>query len=362
MENLNRKIIHIDMDAFYASIEQRDNPALKGKPVAVGGERARGVVAAASYEARQFGVYSAMPSTTAKMKCPGLIFVKPRFQVYKNVSSQIRDVFFQYTDLVEPLSLDEAFLDVTVNKKEMPVATEIAREIKILIKQKTELTASAGVSLNKFLAKIASDYDKPDGLFVIKPNEAEHFVEKLPVEKFFGIGRVTAEKMHKMDIKTGKDLKALTLEKLVQLFGKPGSFYYHIARAIDERPVDPNRLRKSIGTEQTYDQDLSGLQEILFELKNVESELIRRMDKSEAAGRTLTLKIKFEDFEQITRSKSQKDTYTSESIHHTALDLASSVDYRNKAVRLLGLTLSNLENYEEMEAKQLQIDFTTGNS
>lgn len=345
------------MDAFFASIEQRDNPKLMGRPVVVGGERARGVVAAASYEARQFGVHSAMPSTTARMKCPALIFVKPRFAVYKEVSLQIRDIFSQYTDLVEPLSLDEAFLDVTKNKKNMEIATEIASEIKSMIKEKTHLTASAGVSINKFLAKIASDYDKPDGLFVIKPHEAEEFVEKLPVERFFGIGKVTAEKMHKMGIKLGKDLKAYSLEALVQVFGKPGSFYYNICRAIDERPVDPNRIRKSIGTEQTYDKDLISLQEILFELKNVENELVHRIEKSNAKGRTLTLKVKFEDFEQITRSKSQTENFDKASIHEISVSLASAIDYKNKGVRLLGLSISNLENPDDMEAKQLELDF-----
>lgn len=354
---MNRKIIHIDMDAFYASIEQRDNPEFRGKPVAVGGERARGVVAVASYEARKYGVHSAMPSATAKMKCPEIVFVKPRFQVYKQVSSEIREIFLLYTDLVEPLSLDEAFLDVTENKKNISIATEIAREIKIKIKKETDLTASAGVSINKFLAKIASDYKKPDGLFVIKPHEAESFVEKLPVEKFFGIGRVTAEKMHKLGILTGKDLKAFPLEKLIRLFGKAGNFYYNISRAIDERPVDPNRIRKSVGTEQTYDQDLVSLQEILYELKSIESELIRRMEKSGARGRTLTLKVKFEDFEQITRSKSQHDIYTGGSIHKVALDLALAIDYKNKGVRLLGLALSNLDHSEEYEAQQLEIRF-----
>ncbi|MGD2034703.1 MAG: DNA polymerase IV [Bacteroidales bacterium] len=356
-EKLIRKIIHIDMDAFYASIEQRDNPELRGRPVAVGGERARGVVAAASYEARQFGVRSAMPSATAKMKCPNLVFVKPRFQVYRSVSYQIREVFFGYTDLVEPLSLDEAFLDVTVNKKNMDIATEIAKEIKASIKEQTGLTASAGVSVNKFLAKIASDYDKPDGLFAIRPHEAEQFVEQLPIERFFGIGKVTAEKMHHLGIRTGKDLKQYTLEKLVSLFGKPGHFYYNICRATDDRPVDPNRIRKSVGTEQTYDQDLTGLQEILYELKSIENELYRRLEKNRVTGRTLTLKVKFEDFEQITRSRSQQEVYTRESIHKVSVDLASAVDYKNKGVRLLGLTVSNLDNAGDYEAKQLELDF-----
>jgi DNA polymerase IV len=352
-----RKIIHIDMDAFYASIEQRDNPQLKGKPLVVGSEQPRGVVAAASYEARKFGVHSAMPSVTAKKKCPSLIFVKPRFQVYKQVSRQIHDVFHEYTDLVEPLSLDEAFLDVTINKKNIPLATDIAKEIKGLIRQRTGLTASAGVAVNKFLAKIASDYKKPDGLFVIRPHEGEAFIEKLEIEKFFGIGQVTAEKMHKMGIFSGKDLKVYSLEEMIRMFGKTGGFYYNIARAYDDRPVDPNRIRKSIGTEYTFDQDLQGLREILFELKNIESELLDRIQKSGAKGRTLTLKVKFEDFEQITRSKSQLEVFTPGSIHASAVDLASVVDYKNKGVRLLGLILSNLESLEETDASQLKLKF-----
>lgn len=346
------------MDAFFASIEQRDNLSLRGKPVAVGGSRQRGVVAAASYEARKFGVHSAMPSVTAKKKCPSLVFVSPRFTVYKEVSQQIREIFFEYTDLVEPLSLDEAFLDVTENKKNMELATEIAREIKERIKYTTDLTASAGVSVNKFLAKIASDYDKPDGLYVIKPHEAEAFVEKLAIEKFFGIGKVTAEKMHALGIHSGKDLKTHPIQELVGLFGKAGSFYFNIARAIDDRPVDPNRIRKSIGNENTFNSDLSSMPEILFELKNIENELIRRIEKSGAHGKTLTLKIKFEDFEQITRSKSIPENFTPSLIHTTSLELISQIEL-SKGIRLLGLTLSNLENSEELDAYQLEIDFNS---
>ena len=354
-----RKIIHIDMDAFYASIEQRDNPSLLGKPVAVGGSRQRGVVAAASYEARKYGVRSAMPSVTAKKKCPELIFVPPRFREYKEVSQQIREIFISYTDLVEPLSLDEAFLDVTENKKQMELATDIAREIKTEIKQKTRLTASAGVSVNKFLAKIASDYDKPDGLFIIKPHEAEAFVEKLAIEKFFGIGKVTAEKMHKIGIHTGKDLKAYPLEELVQLFGKAGNFYFNIARATDNRPVDPNRIRKSIGNENTFEMDLRNMPEILYELKHIEKELVRRIEKNNTRGKTLTLKIKFEDFEQITRSKSLQKFLTPPLIHSLSLELISQLELK-KGIRLLGLSLSNLENTEELDAYQLEIDFEDG--
>jgi DNA polymerase IV len=353
---VTRKIIHIDMDAFYASIEQRDNPSLRGKPVAVGGSRQRGVVAAASYEARKFGVHSAMPSITAKKRCPSLVFVSPRFPVYKEVSQQIREIFFEYTDLVEPLSLDEAFLDVTENKKNMGLATEIARELKEKIKHKTGLTASAGVSVNKFLAKIASDYDKPDGLYVIKPQEAEAFVEKLTIEKFFGIGKVTAEKMHALDIHNGKDLKSHPIQELIGLFGKAGSFYFNIARAIDDRPVDPNRVRKSIGNENTFASDLTTMPEILFELKKIETELVRRIEKSGTRGKTLTLKIKFANFEQITRSKSIHENFTPYTIHTTSLELISHIEL-SKGIRLLGLTLSNLENEEEIDAMQLEIDF-----
>ena len=345
------------MDAFYASIEQRDNPNLRGKPVAVGGEWKRGVVAAASYEARKFGVRSAMPSVTAKKQCPSLIFVKPRFNVYKEVSRQIRNIFFEYTNLVEPLSLDEAFLDVTENKKNMPLATDIAREIKQKIKEETGLTASAGVSVNKFLAKVASDYDKPDGLFVIKPHEAEAFVEKLEIEKFFGIGKVTAEKMHRLGIHIGSDLKKYSLDELIRLFGKAGNFFYNISRVTDDRPVNPHRIRKSMGAESTFETDLVSMQEILYELKNIENELLRRMEKNQVQGRTLTLKVKFEDFEQITRSKSLQETFSPESIHSTSVELAGSVHYQNKGVRLLGLTLSNFENENEPGASQLEIEF-----
>ncbi len=344
------------MDAFFASIEQRDDPSLKGKPVAVGGSRQRGVVAAASYEARKFGVRSAMPSVTAKKKCPGLIFVSPRFPVYKEASRQIREIFLEYTDLVEPLSLDEAFLDVTDNKKQIELATDIAMEIKEKIKKKTELTASAGVSVNKFLAKIASDYDKPDGLFIIKPHQTEEFVEKLAIEKFFGIGKVTAKKMHKIGIHTGKDLKSFPLEELLRLFGKAGNFYYSISRGIDDRPVDPNRIRKSIGNENTFESDLNTLPDILFELKEIENELVRRIKNSGARGKTLTLKIKFEDFEQITRSKSLQEYFTPVTIHTTSVDLISQVEL-TKGIRLLGLSLSNLENTEVLDAYQLEIDF-----
>jgi len=352
-----RKIIHIDMDAFYASIEQRDNPELKGKPVAVGSERPRGVVAAASYEARRFGVHSAMPSVTAKKKCPNLIFVLPRFDVYRAVSYQIMDIFLEYTNLVEPLSLDEAFLDVTVNRKNITHATEIAREIREKIRSETGLTSSAGISVNKFLAKIASDYKKPDGIFVIRPEEAEAFVENLEIEKFFGIGRVTAEKMHQMGIHTGKDMKKYSLAELSRLFGKNGLFFYDIVRGIDDRPVVPERIRKSVGVENTFENDLVSMSEVLTQLKNIEDELVGRLNDHQAKGRTLTLKVKFENFEQITRSTSLQEFFTSAQIHETSIALAKSVHYKNRGVRLLGLTLSNFENSDEVNDPQLEIDF-----
>ena len=343
------------MDAFYASVEQRDNPDLKGKPVAVGGSRERGVVAAASYEARKFGVRSAMPSVTAKKKCPELIFVHPRFDVYRSVSRQIMQIFYDYTDLVEPLSLDEAFLDVTEDKKGYGSATLIAKEIKQRIKDEVNLTASAGISINKFLAKIASDYRKPDGLFVIKPGEAENFVENLPVERFFGVGRVTAEKMHKMGIKNGKDLKNLRYDEMIKIFGKVGAYYYNIARAEDNREVNPNRIRKSIGAERTFDNDLMGIAEILRELVQIEIILNERLKRNKFRGRTLTLKVKFDNFTQISRSKSYNEPlFDRTMIRNTAEELARSIVYGNRGVRLLGLTVSNLDHDEKY--RQLTLD------
>ena len=252
-----RKVIHVDMDAFYASVEQRDNPALRGRPVAVGGSRERGVVAAASYEARRFGVHSAMPSVTAKRSCPELVFVKPRFDVYKEVSLQIRAIFSEYTSLIEPLSLDEAYLDVTENLKGVEYATQIAREIRARIWDETSLTASAGISVNKFLSKMASDQNKPNGQFVITPDMAPSFVASLRIGKFHGIGQKTEEKMNRLGIFTGLDLRAKSVDFLRQNFGKSGIYYYWIARGIDERPVQPDRVRKSVGAENTFEHDLS---------------------------------------------------------------------------------------------------------
>jgi DNA polymerase-4 len=357
LEN-TRKIIHIDMDAFFASVEQRDYPEYKGKPIAVGGQGSRGVVAAASYEARKFGVYSAMPSKIAIKKCPFLIFVKPRFEAYKEVSDQIREIFLEYTHLVEPLSLDEAYLDVTHHKKGKPSATLIAKEIKERILAETGLTASAGISINKFLAKTASDYRKPNGLFLIKPEEAEAFVENLPIEKFFGIGKVTAEKMHKMHIYNGADLKKLSEYELIKNFGKQGS-YYHISRAIDNRQVEPERARKSVGAENTFSTDISDIQEMLNELEQIAKTLFDRIIKSNSYGKTITLKVKFHDFRQITRSKTLNSEIKSYNIlWSSSLEIFNKTNLDNRKVRLLGLSVSNLPSELATNAPlQLTINF-----
>ncbi|WP_128547023.1 DNA polymerase IV [Larkinella soli] len=353
-----RKIIHIDMDAFYASVEQRDNPDLRGKPVAVGGSRQRGVVAAASYEARQFGVRSAMSSQLALRKCPDLIFVKPRFDTYKAVSLQIRGIFAQYTDLIEPLSLDEAYLDVTSNFKNLPSATRIAEEIRAAVREQTGLTASAGVSYNKFLAKLASDYRKPDGLYVIKPSQGPAFVEKLEVGQFHGIGRVTAEKMNRMGIFTGLDLRGQSEEDLRRHFGKAGSFYYHIARAVDNRPVTPDRIRKSIGSENTFDHDLTEPAELAEALQPLIESVWRIGGRYQVIGRTVTLKVKYADFEQITRSRTAFSPVTqAEVFERISHDLLTALLPVPKGVRLLGVTLSNLEPIDESPGHQLVLPF-----
>lgn len=354
-----RKIIHIDMDAFYASIEQRDFPEYRGKPLAVGYAEARGVVAAASYEARKYGVRSAMPSKTALRKCPELIFVPPRFDVYKEVSDQIMDIFLEYTDLVEPLSLDEAFLDVTENHKNIPSATLIAKEIKQRIKEITGLTASAGISHNKFLAKIASDYDKPDGLFVIHPKDAEKFVESLEIERFFGVGKVTAKKMHQLGIHTGADLKQMSEVFLAQHFGKVGRIYYENARAIDERDVNPNRIRKSIGAENTFDIDLVTSTKMTIELYHIARRTWERIDEKQFYGRTITLKIKYTDFEIITRSKTLPAPVNDFHIFwDTAKEMLKHIDTSQKKVRLMGLSISNNEEHRPPhEAIQLELKF-----
>jgi DNA polymerase-4 len=343
------------MDAFFASVEQLDNPELRGKPVAVGGSGERSVVAAASYEARKFGVRSAMPSVIAKRLCPDLIFVRHNFTRYTEVSSAIMKIFAEYTDLIEPLSLDEAFLDVTNDKQNIGSATVIAKKIRNEIKLKTGLTASAGVSVNKFLAKIASDINKPDGLFLIKPDDAQKFIEGLAVEKFYGIGKVTAEKMHKLGIHSGSDLKTWDLVSLVRNFGKAGVFFYDIVRGIDERPVEPEQERKSVGTELTYDKDLVTPFEVIAELYKLEKELMERLENSEATGRTITLKIKFSDFKQITRSKTLQNYIRDfDNLHKEVSEIRKTIKLEGTRIRLLGVTISNLET-DECNDRQLYL-------
>jgi DNA polymerase IV len=351
-----RKIIHIDMDAFYASVEQRDNPELRGKPVAVGGSQARGVVAAASYEARVYGVRSAMASITAIRKCPHLLFVKPRFDVYKAISSQIRAVFAEYTDQIEPLSLDEAYLDVTQNHLGLSSATEIARQIKARIKEETQLTASAGISYNKFLAKLASDYRKPDGLFVIKPVDGPRFVETLSVGQFHGIGRVTAEKMNTLGIFNGLDLRQQSEEFLSRHFGKAGRYYYQIARGIDERPVNPDRVRKSVGSENTFENDLYEQPELLAGLQPLIEDVWQYCQSKQITARTVTLKVKYADFQQITRSRTLTTVIPDcVTLERVIADLLQTILPVRQGVRLLGVSLSSLDTPIEGKHGQLSL-------
>jgi DNA polymerase IV len=339
-----RKIIHIDMDAFYASVEQRDNPEYRKKPIAVGGspEGRGGVVATASYEARKYGVRSAMPSKKAIQLCPHIIFVRPRFDVYKSVSEKIREIFSRYTDLIEPLSLDEAFLDVTTDKQNIGSAIDIATAIRQSIKDELQLTASAGVSINKFVAKIASDINKPDGLTFIGPSRIESFMESLPVEKFYGVGKVTAEKMKSMNLHTGADLKKLSEQELIRHFGKSGRFFYQIVRGIDDREVQPHRETKSVGAEDTFATDLTIFNELKEELKKLADLVQQRLVKHQLKGRTVTLKIKFHDFRIITRSHSLNNHISdSDTILQIAIELmAAALDDQDK-VRLLGISVSN---------------------
>ena len=340
-----RKIIHVDMDAFYASVEQRDNPELRGKPLAVGGSAARGVVAAASYEARAFGVHSAMPSVTAKRKCPDLIFVPPRFDVYKAVSQQIRAIFAEYTPLIEPLSLDEAYLDVTENLKGVAIATEIAAEIRARIAEVTGLNASAGISYNKFLAKMASDLNKPNGQAVITPKNGPGFVEALPVKKFHGVGPATAERMRKYGIETGLDLKQKSLAFLQEHFGKSGPYFYGIARGIDERRVRPDRIRKSAGAEDTFVEDITDFDLARLELKPLAEKVWRYCEAQGISGKTVTVKIKYSDFTQATRSRTKATPFANAAdILDTASALLATVYPFKRAIRLLGVTLSSLTN------------------
>lgn len=342
-----RKIIHIDMDAFYASVEQRDNPELRGRPIAVGHAGDRGVVSAASYEARKYGVRSAMASIKAMRLCPDLVFVPGRMEIYKEVSDTIHSIFREYTDIIEPLALDEAFLDVTDNKLNIPLAIDIAREIKLRIREEVGLIASAGVSYNKFLAKIASDYRKPNGLCTIHPDQALNFIARLPIESFWGVGKVTARRMHALGIHTGHDLRQWSVDGLIREFGKIGQLYHDFSRGIDLRPVEAVRMRKSIGCERTLDHDVSTRAAVIVELYHTTEELIRRLSAKNFCGNTLTLKIKFSDFSQITRSLTQEeDLLTMKVILPLAKRLLAEVNYEDHPIRLIGLSVSNPHDEE----------------
>jgi DNA polymerase-4 len=339
----------------YASVEQRDNPELRGKPVAVGGSAERGVVAAASYEARKFGVRSAMPSVTAKRQCPDLIFVRPRFEVYKAISLQIREVFAEHTAIIEPLSLDEAYLDVTKNIQGLPLARDVATAIRSKIKDVTGLNASAGISYNKFLAKLASDHRKPNGQYVISPEMGPAFVEALPVGKFHGIGPATSAKMNGLGIFTGKDMRSQTLEFMNANFGKAGAYYYWIARGVDERPVRANRIRKSVSAENTFSTDLTEFDAMVAELDPLIDKVWRHCEGTGNRGRTVTLKVNFADFEIITRSRSVSSPIANRGdLAHLAIDLLENATPLPKAVRLLGILLSSLQGQDDTDA---QLDF-----
>ncbi len=357
-----RKIIHVDMDAFYASVEQIDNPDLKGKPIAVGGGGKRGVISAASYEARKFGVKSAMSGNLAAKLCPELIFVKPHFERYTEISKKIRKIFYDYTDLVEPLSLDEAYLDVTENKKGNPSASLIAKEIRERIFNEVGLTASAGISINKFVAKIASDYNKPNGQKIVNPEEVISFLEDLDIRRFYGVGKVTAEKMYQQGIFTGKDLKTKSIEYLGAHFGKSGRYYYYVVRGIHRGEVKPNRIRKSLAAERTFSENLSSEVFMLEKLEHIAAEISRRLNKSKVAGKTVTLKIKYSDFTLQTRSKTLPYFLSDKSI---ILETAKDLLYQerlNNSVRLLGISISNLntETKKKPEHKSVSVQLKFG--
>jgi len=355
-----RKIIHVDMDAFYASVEQLDNPELRGKAIAVGGGETRGVVSAASYEARKFGVRSAMSGYLAKKRCPHLIFVRPRFERYTEISRKIREIFHEFTDLVEPLSLDEAYLDVTQNKKGIPSATLIASQIRQRILEETGLTASAGISINKFIAKVASDYNKPNGQKTVTPDEVLPFLEALPIGKFYGVGKVTEEKMYQLGIFTGKDLKEKTEEYLAAHFGKSGPYYYHVVRGIHNSPVKPDRTVKSVGTEHTFNENLVSEVFMLERLEKIATELERRLKKKKIAGKTVTLKLKYSDFTVQTRSKTLPYFISDASLITETVKELLYQERPKESVRLLGISLSNLNNeagVKKTVAVQLKFDF-----
>jgi DNA polymerase-4 len=347
-----RKIIHVDLDAFYASVEQRDDPDLRGKPVAVGGSRERGVVAAASYEARKFGVRSAMPSVTAKRQCPDLIFVKPRFEVYKAVSQQIREIFAEHTPIIEPLSLDEAYLDVTENLQGIPLARDVALAIRSRIKEVTGLNASAGISYNKFLAKLASDHRKPNGQYVITPEMGPAFVESLPVGKFHGIGPATSAKMNALGLYTGLDMRNQSLEFMQANFGKAGGYYYWISRGVDNREVRADRIRKSVGAENTFFTDLTEFEAMLSELQPLIDKVWRRCEEKGTRGRTVTLKVKFADFELISRSRTLVGAVCSRSeFENVSTELLKALFPMQKAVRLLGVSISGFK-FDEIRGNE----------
>jgi DNA polymerase-4 len=353
-----RRIIHVDMDAFYASVEQLDNPELRGKPIAVGGSEARGVVSAASYEARKFGVRSALSGVLAKKYCPDIIFVKPRFDRYKEVSQKVQKIFHDYTDLVEPLSLDEAYLDVTENKKGIPSATLIATEIRQRIFNELGLTASAGISINKFIAKVASDVNKPNGQKTVPPDEVESFLEQLPIKRFYGVGKVTADRMYHLGIFTGYDLKQQSLEFLEQHFGKSGAYYYDVVRGIHNSPVKSSREVKSVATEHTFNENLTSEIFMAEKLESIAEQLSRRLSRHSLAGKTVTLKIKYSDFTLQTRSKTLPYFVSDKGlIYETAKELLYQERMR-ESVRLLGISLSNLNNENKKTvAVQLRFEF-----
>jgi DNA polymerase-4 len=351
-----RKIIHVDMDAFFASVEQRDDPALRGRPVAVGYAAARGVVAAASYEARAFGVRSALPSVTALRRCPDIVFVPPRFDVYKAVSRQIHAIFAEFTAIIQPLSLDEAYLDVTDNKAGLPTAWATAKAIRARILEETGLTASAGISYNKFLAKLASDHRKPNGQFAVTPDMGPAWVETLPVSRFHGVGPVTATKMRRLGIETGADLRAKSLAFLEEHFGSSAGWYHAIARGKDDRPVNPNRVRKSSGSETTFDRDLTDPAEIEAGVLRMADDVWNWCERAQAFGRTVTVKIKFQDFRQITRSRTHGAAVTGRAeLHKASLDLVRSIYPPQAGIRLVGVTVSNFDAPIRDEAPALPL-------
>ena len=355
-----RKIIHIDMDAFYAAVEQRDNPRLRHKPVVVGGDPGgRGVVATCSYEARRFGIRSAMSCARAYRLCPQTIFVRPRFDAYRQVSRQIRDIFHQYTDLVEPLSLDEAYLDVSENKPGLQSATWVAEQIRWKIHTTTGLTASAGVSYNKFLAKLASDVRKPDGLTVVTPDQARDFIDSLPVRRFHGVGRVTEQRMQKLGIQTGAELKKRSIEELEKNFGKAGRYYFDIARGIDLRPVVPNRVRKSIGKETTLSEDIANRSQMLTILGEIAGKIEALLRAKQTSGLTISLKLKYDDFQTVTRSITREEPIEqAEQMLQLAEELLGKTQAGERAVRLLGLTISGLTTeVEAVDLMQLELPF-----